>query len=239
MSNFTSSLLLWTGAIALALLAYSAQSEAPGTLASIGFLLGAIFLLPPARRAISKYFTLTKWRTTALVSITTFVGLATVTNHLDEKAKALGFKSASEMKRANKLGLESPQALTDHDSRQERQRKAAEQHTIAVQAREESKCRSDLQCWGDKHSISASVACSPYIERLAQYQHEWTGGWLEMKFGRFRWKDQSSGHITFIGDSIKFQNGFGAWQYHIYTCDFDPTTKSVLDVAATPGRLPK
>lgn len=104
-------------------------------------------------------------------------------------------------------------------------------------AAEETECRKTLQCWGDKHSISAGVYCSDYVEKLAQYSHEWTDGFLEPKFSHFRWKDQSKGQVTFIGDKIKFQNGFGAFQNHVYECDWDPETETVLDVRARPGRL--
>jgi hypothetical protein len=37
---------------------------------------------------------------------------------------------------------------------------------------------------------------------------------------------------------IKFQNGFGAWQFQTYFCDFDPDTSKVVGVDVRPGRLP-
>lgn len=100
-----------------------------------------------------------------------------------------------------------------------------------------SKCQMDLQCWGDKHNVAAGVYCDDYVEKLAKYSHEWTDGMLEPKFSHFRWKDRSKGYITYIGDKIKFQNGFGAWQNYVYECDLDPETNTVLDVRAQPGRL--
>ncbi len=98
-------------------------------------------------------------------------------------------------------------------------------------------CRHDLQCWGDKHSGSAGVYCKSDVEALAKYTSRWTDGWLEPKFSRFRWKNESTGSVTYIGDKIEFQNGFGAWQTHVYECDFDPLTKTVIDARASPGRL--
>ena len=98
-------------------------------------------------------------------------------------------------------------------------------------------CRTSLQCWGDKHSVAASLHCPDYVERLAKYDHEWTDGWLGTKFSRFAWKDRKQGSITYIGDQIKFQNGFGAWVPHTYHCDFDPLQRQVLDVRAMPGRV--
>lgn len=103
---------------------------------------------------------------------------------------------------------------------------------------EELRCRGDLQCWGDKNSAKGTSACRPHVERLAKFSFEWTDGWLDTKFPWFRWKNLEKGHITLVGDSIKFQNAFGAWQFHTYHCDYDPLNDQVLDVRAIPGRLP-
>ena len=105
------------------------------------------------------------------------------------------------------------------------------------QIAEEAACKADLSCWGEKHSISAAVYCDDYVEKLAQYDHEWTDGMLEPKFSHYRWKNIDKGIVTYIGDKIKFQNGFGAWQNYVYECDFDPATETILDVRAQAGRL--
>ena len=102
---------------------------------------------------------------------------------------------------------------------------------------EEAACRANLQCWGDKHSIAASVYCPDHIERLAKYAHEWTDGWLGSKFDRFGWKDRKQGIVTYFGDKIRFQNGFGAWIPHSYKCDYDTQNEKVISVSANPGRL--
>jgi len=117
---------------------------------------------------------------------------------------------------------------------------SAEAEKIRLQAEARAKeeaCKADLQCWGDKHTITAGFLCDDYVEKLAKYSFEWTDGFLERKFSHFRWKDRARGTITFIGDKIRFQNGFGAWQNYIYECDLDPSAETVLDVRARPGRL--
>lgn len=48
---------------------------------------------------------------------------------------------------------------------------------------------------------------------------------------------KSQGIITYFGDRIQFQNGFGAWQYQTYQCDYDPLSDKILDVRIYPGRL--
>lgn len=100
---------------------------------------------------------------------------------------------------------------------------------------EDGKCKSDLQCWGDKNIFAAGAYCKNDIEKLAKFSARWSDGVL--KFSRSRWLNKEQATLTFIGDKIEFQNGFGAYQNHIYECDFDPASNTVLDVRATPGRL--
>ncbi|MDD0980700.1 hypothetical protein [Pseudomonas shahriarae] len=102
---------------------------------------------------------------------------------------------------------------------------------------DEAACRKDLQCAGDKYGIAASIYCKDPVSRLAKYTSRWTDGTFETKFSHFRWLNQEQGTLTFIGDKIEFQNGFGAFQRHTYECDFNPVNNQVLDVRARPGQL--
>lgn len=84
--------------------------------------------------------------------------------------------------------------------------------------------------------VAALVRCPRRVERLAQYTHRWTDGFLEPKFSHSR----STGNrnvVTYLGDRLEFQNGFGAWQPHIYECDLNVVTEQVVAVRARPGRL--
>ena len=87
---------------------------------------------------------------------------------------------------------------------------------------------------------AAQVECAGRIERLANYSFRWTGG-LWGRFPRYRWEDDERRITTIFGDSIEFQNGFGAWQRHRYSCRVDGTVNPprVLNVTAVPGRLPE
>lgn len=87
--------------------------------------------------------------------------------------------------------------------------------------------------------VSAAVECAPQIERLAKYSFEWTDRWYEPKFSHYRWSDKARGIVTYIGDKIKLQNGYGAWAFYTYSCNFDVIRKTVLDVQASEGRLPR
>ncbi|WIE52390.1 hypothetical protein [Pseudomonas sp. GM17] len=102
---------------------------------------------------------------------------------------------------------------------------------------DDAACRKDLQCMGDKYGIAAGVYCKDPVTRLAKYTARWTDGTFEPKFSHFRWLDKEQGTLTFIGDKIEFQNGFGAYQKHIYECDFNPQDNQVLATRAEPGQL--
>jgi hypothetical protein len=124
--------------------------------------------------------------------------------------------------------------------REAREAAAAEAKRVA-EAKEktiEAICRRDLKCWADEHEIWAQVKCQKEIARLAKYDLKWTNTGLGNSsiFTRVKWKDQDAGQITYIGDRVQFQNGFGAFEHHNYTCDFDPGTRTVLNVTAQLSR---
>ena len=93
---------------------------------------------------------------------------------------------------------------------------------------------------GDDPTLRADVWCEDEIERLAQYSSRWTDGFLEPKFSRYRWENDEQTVAYVIGDRVEFQNGFGAWQPHWYTCEIDFRTDppTIIEVNAFPGRLP-
>ena len=100
-----------------------------------------------------------------------------------------------------------------------------------------AKCRLSLQCWGNKKASIAAIYCDDAIERLAKYDFKWTDGAFGSKFSHFRWRDGHPGIITFVGDKIKLQNGFGAFAQHTYECDFDADNNSVQAVRIRQGRV--
>jgi hypothetical protein len=132
------------------------------------------------------------------------------------------------------------QAARERQAEEERaaQKRQAEEERAARQREEDARCSTDLKCFGEKHWSAASVKCEPRIERLAKYNFEWTDKWYQQKLSHFSWHNRAKGMITYLGDKIKFQNGFGAWAIMLYECDFDASTGTVLEVRAEPGRLP-
>lgn len=98
-------------------------------------------------------------------------------------------------------------------------------------------CRKDLQCWAKKNNVDATIQCKKQIEKLAKWSVKWNDGFLESTFSRIDWIDQKNGTLRYIGDKLELQNGFGAWQPHIYLCEFDPNHNAIIRVTAEPGRL--
>ena len=214
-------------------------------LGCVGTLAGLLLLFLKSRRRQASYLIITS--TIAIVLSVWQIGQLS-----DERAREAGFIDFEEQKAASEAGFETAsewnawQARKEAEAaRLERERQAETERALLQQQAEEAErrlaeeraCRADIQCWGDKHLMSAAIACQKHIENLANYSFEWTDGWLEPKFSRFRWKDKDNGIITFIGDKIMFQNGFGAMEPHTYICDYHPESSSALSVSAEPGRL--
>ena len=79
-------------------------------------------------------------------------------------------------------------------------------------------CRKTLRCWAEKHTADAAVRCREPVERLAKNNFEWTDGMFEPKSSHYRWRNEGTGEVTYIGDKIKYQNCFGAWTFYTYEC---------------------
>ncbi len=88
-------------------------------------------------------------------------------------------------------------------------------------------CRADIDCIGYKKIFDAGFSCGNIIEQFAKYDVEWGSGY---KFNRYLWKNKEQGIVTYSGNNVKFQNGFGAWQKKSYQCDFNVDIDRVVDV---------
>jgi hypothetical protein len=196
-------------------------------------------------------------RKAKLIALASFVGMVfaavMVVREGGLEAQQKGFLDAADMRAAKEAGIIDPTAWqsrrdqlakqTQETERAESERAKAEQ-AEAERAKAEAEraradaCERDLKCIGNEKSIEATIACQPWVERMAKNDFQWTDPWYEGKFGRFRWQDKTNGTITYVGDKIKFQNGFGAWVRSMYECDYNFRTKSVADVRVRPGQFP-
>lgn len=163
-------------------------------------------------------------------------------------AQSAGFNTYNEYTIAKAIGantkakydemLEEKRIAELHRQEEQQRNKELQRQKEAEEKRiKEESCKKDLKCAGEMFSINASVVCDDKIEKLAKYDFQWTDGLLEPKFSHYRWSNQGKRAITYIGDKIKYQNGFGAWQYYTYECDFDIHNETVMEVRVSPGRL--
>jgi hypothetical protein len=58
-----------------------------------------------------------------------------------------------------------------------------------------------------------------------------------VKLSRRGWLDEEAGTLSYYGDRVQFANGYGSFQNYVYRCDYDPDTKTVLNVQLEAGRL--
>jgi len=84
--------------------------------------------------------------------------------------------------------------------------------------------KTDARWMASNYRASISLICAPEVEKLAKYDFEWIGGWAAPKFPNYVGKVKEPYVLTIVGDSIKFQNGFGAYKKTKYYCDYNLKT---------------
>jgi hypothetical protein len=144
-------------------------------------------------------------------------------------------------KEAEHIRLEAQAEQTRRENTPEAKaaRIAAEAEQARAQARAEAACHQDLSCFADKNWSRALTPCRVAVESLAKNNFRLVDTWTQSKFDRFRWKNQKAGIITYIGDKIEMQNGFGAYLPVSYECDFMAGIETVADARVKQGRLPR
>ncbi len=98
-------------------------------------------------------------------------------------------------------------------------------------------CGTDGSCYlnnGD-FKVYMTVNCSAAIERMAKYDFDWVT-WDDW-FPKVVWADAEHTILKFSGDSIKLQNGFGAFIPHSYSCQVRTRDASVVSVELEAGRF--
>jgi len=139
----------------------------------------------------------------------------------------LAKKKAEEVKRQKQVKINAEAEKERRKVKREAERK---EKAIA--------CRKDLKCWAGSDEASAIVYCKNMIEKMVQYDYKWLDeSWMTSTFSHYRWKSQTDGSVSYIGDKLKLQNGFGAWSNYMYSCDYDIKNERVLDVELKAGRL--
>ena len=94
----------------------------------------------------------------------------------------------------------------------------------------------DTQCLFDANLATALTKCKPLVERSAKYDFEWIDGMLDPAFTHARLNGKKN-QLTFIGDKVKFTNGFNAKTPMTYSCTMDLNTKKIVDFSIKEGRM--
>ena len=206
--------------------------------AGLFMMLGSILLFPPTwilvRKLSGRNFP--TWAFVVAGFSLAFVGSATLTKGDEEKAKGLGFANVADYRSAKTLGLNA-EGYAKRQLEMAAAEKKKQDAAKEAEMKKDADCRSDVQCWSGKYELDALIACKPAIQKMAKYDYEWTDGITSPAFTKLAWNDKKKGTITYFGDEIKMQNGFGNFLRHRYACKYDPNGKAVLGVTLEAGRL--
>ncbi|WP_051447541.1 hypothetical protein [Rhizobium leguminosarum] len=184
---------------------------------------------------------------TGLVAVAVTLTAMTVTgSQINADARAAGYDSADDQRNATRAGITDPaiwrsqrEAYLRTWAAEKAQKEAAAKATKDQEsAQADATCRKDFNCWSNKFNRAATKACSPQVERAAKNNFEWTDSFTAPKFPRASINDNGAS-ITYVGDAIKMQNGFGAWVIMTYECDFDTVAGSAVAIRVNPGQLAK
>lgn len=103
------------------------------------------------------------------------------------------------------------------------------QQEKAVRLRKLELCKNDLTCWGNKNLGKAIYYCQMELDRLPKYDHEWDSGYFNAEmFDSYKWQNKEKLIITYFGNGIKVQNGFGVWRHASYYCVYDTVNENVI-----------
>lgn len=203
--------------------------------------------------------------TSSIVSYSVGLLVATLTSPFivisiqNSKAWFNGFDNQEQYQSAKKVGIDNPEDYAKHlqdkealrlkrmaeaeaaashqrmlEAAKKEREKAERKHQLAQR---EANCRTDLSCFGERNMGDAVYVCKKGVEKQAKYDFQWLDeGIFNPTFSSMRWKNQSDGIVTYIGSKLKLQNGFGAWQYYTYYCDFDTQNDRVTGIRLVEGQ---
>jgi hypothetical protein len=107
-----------------------------------------------------------------------------------------------------------------------------------AQLRSDIACSTDVDCVAQNNIIVDTAICKDAIQGKARWDYEWTGSALIFSSWHFNpHRHTKDGIVDYYGDSLRFQNGFGAWMNMVYRCTVDTKNNTVVKVSAAPGHL--
>ncbi len=96
----------------------------------------------------------------------------------------------------------------------------------------------DGECIFKAHLVSALNVCEDPIQNSSKYEYEWTNGLSVNIFSRYV-NEPEKHQMTYVGDKLKFTNGFNAKVNMAYWCTIDTKTNQLIDYYVSEGRLPQ
>lgn len=97
--------------------------------------------------------------------------------------------------------------------------------------------KTDGELKQDKLDADASLYCTLAVEGSAKYDFRWKSSFLTPRFFNNGTNSSDPIIITYSGDSIEMQNGFGDWINQVYQCDVNAITGEFIAITIEPGRL--
>ena len=94
----------------------------------------------------------------------------------------------------------------------------------------------DAECLFKANLFDAAVKCRPLVERATKFEYEWTDGVMSPMFTHMR-NEPKENLFTFIGDEVKFTNGFNAKTVMTYSCTMNLKTKEITAFDIKQGGL--
>lgn len=98
-------------------------------------------------------------------------------------------------------------------------------------------CATEEQCAVERVKDRAEGTCRQAVAARAKYDLRWDDSGRPL-FIRGGWADKARTDVTFAGDAVSFQNGFGAYEHMVYLCTVDTATAALKGLEIAPGRLP-
>jgi hypothetical protein len=178
----------------------------------------ALLLLFKASRKIGKWG--------LLLALATMFGTPMVSQFVvDGQAQAEGFASQEDRALAHEAGFRDPREWAGQRS----------SVMAAKQLEADPACVADVSCWAKRHLQEASRVCSAAVEQQARFDFRWEASRPDRFTSAIM--HNNGRQISFIGDALKLQNGFGAWLTYSYNCRYDVGTQAVVAVQVTEGRM--
>jgi hypothetical protein len=93
-------------------------------------------------------------------------------------------------------------------------------------------CEANIKCIARKFDVTGPARChvatNVRVDSIAKHEYRWVDSMFQPDFQSMQLG--GSGTITYTGDKLEFQNGFGAWNRAKYRCDYNYMTDTADNI---------